>query len=278
MCMSFPKVFITTPPKGDHLNGFESLFSSIALLATGSASSSLFVISGSVARVSTSPSFPLHHWSITNCKCIYTWWGSYSFHSGWPQLCFTSKECPRCTRHLAIMLLEPLIIVVDSSASSATLVFMHIQQPFQESWYPLLSLACWPWQGTMVWPSVCTTNYLEPYVRVYVIVGDPVFLFTSMISNWQGYKGTTPNKPHYCYIGSAVWFLGLSRCIGSHMYFRGAPQYTMLIFGLSGLCTLRCNISKRCDYCIQCIYLFIMTIYFYYYNTMHRYINTHLSV
>ena len=78
--------------------------------------------------------------------------------------------------------------------------------------------------------------------------------------------------------GSAVWFLGLSRGIGSCMYFRGALQYTMLISGFSGLCTLRQNIRKGHDYCIQLIYLFIMTIYFYYYNTMHRYINTHLSV
>ena len=77
-------------------------------------------------------------------------------------------------------------------------------------------------------------------------------------------------RPHVMY-GSAVWFLGLSRGVGSHMYYRGAPQYTMLIFRFSSLCTLRQNI-KRCDYCIQCIYLFIMTIYFYYYNTMHIYI------
>ena len=77
--------------------------------------------------------------------------------------------------------------------------------------------------------------------------------------------------------GSAVLFLGLSRGIGSHKYYRGTLQYTMLIFGFSSLCTLRQNI-KRHDYCIQSIYLFIITIYFYYYNTMHRYINTHLSV
>ena len=78
--------------------------------------------------------------------------------------------------------------------------------------------------------------------------------------------------------GSAVWFLGLSRAIGSHMYYEGAPQYTILAFRFSSLCTFRHNIRKRCNCGIQCIYLFIMTIYFYYYNTMHRYINTHLSV
>ena len=78
--------------------------------------------------------------------------------------------------------------------------------------------------------------------------------------------------------GSAVWFLGLSRDIGSHMYYKGALQYTMLIFGFPSLCTLRQNIRKRCYCGMQCIYLFIMTIYFYYYNTMHRYIHTHLSV
>ena len=76
--------------------------------------------------------------------------------------------------------------------------------------------------------------------------------------------------------GSAVLFLGLPMGIGSCRYYRGAPQYTTLIFWFSSLCTLRQNI-KRCDYCIQCIYLFIVTIYFYYYNTIHRYINTHLS-
>ena len=58
----------------------------------------------------------------------------------------------------------------------------------------------------------------------------------------------------------------------------GALQYTMLIFGFPSLCSLRQYIRKRCDYCIQSIYLFIITIYFYHYNTMHKYINTHLSV
>ena len=37
--------------------------------------------------------------------------------------------------------------------------------------------------------------------------------------------------------GSAVLFLGLPRGIGSHKYYRGAPQYTMLVFGFSSLCT-----------------------------------------
>ena len=83
-------------------------------------------------------------------------------------------------------------------------------------------------------------------------------------------------SPHVMY-GNAVWFLRLSRGTGLHMHYRGAPQYTMPIFGFSSLCTIRQNI-ERCNYCIQCIYLFIMTIYFYYYNIMHRYINTHLSV
>ena len=82
---------------------------------------------------------------------------------------------------------------------------------------------------------------------------------------------------HIVMYGSAVLFLGLPRDIGSHKYYRGAPQYTMLIFRFSSLHTLRQNI-KRHNYCIQCICLFIVNIYFYYYNTMHRYIKTHLSV
>ena len=83
-------------------------------------------------------------------------------------------------------------------------------------------------------------------------------------------------SPHVMY-GNAVLFSGLSRSIGSSKYYCGALQYTTLIFRFSSLHTLRQNI-KRHNYYIQCIYLFIMTIYFYYYNTMHRYINTHLSV
>ena len=57
--------------------------------------------------------------------------------------------------------------------------------------------------------------------------------------------------------------------------YMGAPQYTMLIFGFHSLHTLRWYVRRRCDYCIQSIYLFIITIYFYYYNTMHRYIKIH---
>ena len=104
--------------------------------------------------------------------------------------------------------------------------------------------------------------------------------YSTRYSSSQDYICHISSKRFHCknvMYGSAVWFLGLSRGMGSHMYYRGALQYTMLIFGFSSLCTLRQNI-KRCNYCIQCIYLFIMTIYFYYYNTMHRYINTHLSV
>ena len=78
--------------------------------------------------------------------------------------------------------------------------------------------------------------------------------------------------------GSAVQFLGLSRGIGSCMYYKGALQYITLTFVFPSLHTLRQNIRKRCDCGIQCIYLFIMTIYFYYYNAMHRYINTCLSI
>ena len=44
--------------------------------------------------------------------------------------------------------------------------------------------------------------------------------------------------------GSAVWFLGFSRGIGLHEYYREAPQYTMLIFGFSSLCTLRQDVYK----------------------------------
>ena len=44
--------------------------------------------------------------------------------------------------------------------------------------------------------------------------------------------------------GSAVWFLGLSRSIGLHEYYRGAPQYTVLIFGFSSLCTLKQDVYK----------------------------------
>ena len=66
-------------------------------------------------------------------------------------------------------------------------------------------------------------------------------------------------SPHVMY-SSAVWFLGLSRGIGSHIYYIGAPQYTMLIFGFPSLHTLRQYIRQRCNYCVQCIYLFITTI------------------
>ena len=82
----------------------------------------------------------------------------------------------------------------------------------------------------------------------------------------------------YVVYGSAVRFLGFSRGIGLHIYYIGTPQYTMLVFRFPSLHTLRQYIRQRCNCCIQCIYLFIMTIYFYYYNTMHRYINTHSSV
>ena len=58
--------------------------------------------------------------------------------------------------------------------------------------------------------------------------------------------------------GSAVWFLGMSRGIGLHMYYKGALQYTMFTFGFPSLCTLRGNIRKRNNCGIQCIYLFII--------------------
>ena len=45
--------------------------------------------------------------------------------------------------------------------------------------------------------------------------------------------------------GSAVWFIGLSRGIGSHVYYRGAPRYTMLAFGFTSLCSLRWYIRER---------------------------------
>ena len=57
-----------------------------------------------------------------------------------------------------------------------------------------------------------------------------------------------------------------------------APQYTILIFGFPSLCTLRQYIREGHNCSIQSIYLFIITIYFDHYNTVHRYINTHLSV
>ena len=146
----------------------QMVLSHLSSLATGSAFSSLFVKSGPVAGVPTSPSFSLYCWSITNYRCIYTWWGPYHFHGGWPQLCFPSRECPRCATQLAVMPLEPLIIVVDLSASFATLVFKdfrgdvsYTNKPFKDCWYPLLSLPCQLRQGTMVWLSVCTTEYLE---------------------------------------------------------------------------------------------------------------------
>ena len=56
--------------------------------------------------------------------------------------------------------------------------------------------------------------------------------------------------------GSAVLFLGLPRGIGSHKYYRGALQYTMLIFGFSSLCTLRQNIKK-----MQLLYTIYLPIY-----------------
>ena len=62
--------------------------------------------------------------------------------------------------------------------------------------------------------------------------------------------------------GNAVWFLRLSRGIGSCILYLilGAPQYTMLIFKFPSLCTLRQYIRRRHDYCIQSIYPFIITI------------------
>ena len=78
--------------------------------------------------------------------------------------------------------------------------------------------------------------------------------------------------------GSAVGFLGLLLGIGLCVYYKGALLYTALIFGFASLCTLRWYIRERHNYCMQCIYLFIMTVYFYYYNTIHRYISTHLSI
>ena len=134
-----------------------SPFSSVALLATGSASSSsLFVTSGFIAGVPTSPSFPftIDPWLAMDA-CIHGR-GPYPFHGGWPQLCFPSRECPRCATHLAIMPLEPLIIIFDSSASSATLVFVHFRgnipytnKPFWDCWYPLLSSVAS--QGKVMW-------------------------------------------------------------------------------------------------------------------------------
>ena len=41
----------------------------------------------------------------------------------------------------------------------------------------------------------------------------------------------------------------------------GAPQYKTLVLGLPSLCTLRQYIRNRCNYCIQCIFLFIIAIY-----------------
>ena len=48
----------------------------------------------------------------------------------------------------------------------------------------------------------------------------------------------------YVMYGSALWFIGLSRGIGSHEYYRGALQYIMLIFRFSSLCSLRQNVYK----------------------------------
>ena len=50
-------------------------------------------------------------------------------------------------------------------------------------------------------------------------------------------------SPHVMY-GSAVLFLGLSRGIGSCIYYVGALQYTTLIFGFSSLCIPRQDVYK----------------------------------
>ena len=65
---------------------------------------------------------------IDNLLCVHLYMvGPHPFHGGWPQLCFPSRKYPRWATHLATMPLEPLINVVNSSASSATLVFVHFR-------------------------------------------------------------------------------------------------------------------------------------------------------
>ena len=74
----------------------------------------------------------------------------------------------------------------------------------------------------------------------------PVRLLSCLVRNfyWDLLNfGILKTSPHVMY-GSTVWFLGLLRGIWLHKYYRGALQYTMLIFGLSSLCSLRWNIYK----------------------------------
>ena len=51
----------------------------------------------------------------------------------------------------------------------------------------------------------------------------------------------------------------------------------MLVFGFTSLHSLRWYVKRKHEYYLESILIFIIAIYFYYYNTI-TYINTHLSV
>ena len=102
----------------------------------------------------------------------------------------------------------------------------------------------------------------------------------------KGYLPNTLVKPAKlqeilsCYVWQ--WCVILKVVLGYRVLhivaYIGALQYTMLVFRFPSLCTLWQYIKIKCNFCIQSIQLFIITICSHYYNTMHRYINTHLSV
>ena len=109
-----------------------------------------------------------------------------------------------------------------------------------------LSGPCSKWMKFWV---VCMSDWIIEYCKVSSFLRSPHVKFGDLVFNLLPVKRVM--------YGSAVWFLGLSRCIGSHMYYRGAPQYTMLIFRFPSLCTLRQNKRKICD-----LYTLYLPIYY----------------
>ena len=103
----------------------------------------------------------------------------------------------------------------------------------------------------------------------------------TLVVSYKIDSGSNGNKiPFHCYVRQCCMNLKVVQGyrVAYIVAYMGAQQCTMLIFGFPSLCTLRQYVRRRHIYCIQNIYPFIITIYFYYYNTMHRYINTHLSL
>ena len=89
--------------------------------------------------------FPFTDPQLTTCAYIHGGTPISSIEAGHSSVSH-QKSAPDVPH---ILPLEWLIIVVDSSGSSATLVFVHFRgdvlntnKPFLDCWYPLLSLAC----------------------------------------------------------------------------------------------------------------------------------------